>query len=302
MAIAPIGLRPNALYLRGSPITHLPTNNIFGYARHFHAEPVGLEWIDDSSCVLVFSTNAACKAAFEAFRRSAAEETDFDDCVSAKPIPVVLWPAEDRISKTLGMAEGLEGTLLVRIARMDDKKVRGAKERSAFYRKHGMDAGKDSNAHGIGHGVEKRRRMGGEEDEEKRRQLDDELDNFLRDGDDRSPSPPAAPPSKMRSDFMTDDGRELEGMPERSLLDRTSLMRVHTVDGEPARVYSQNDHRSRRGRRGQGRGELNEEDSMRPSGRRPRRGDREERPGRTERPTKTRQELDDELDAFLNQE
>ncbi|EJD00869.1 uncharacterized protein FOMMEDRAFT_21345, partial [Fomitiporia mediterranea MF3/22] len=300
------GLRPNALYLRGSPITHLPTNNIFAYARHFNMEPVGLEWIDDQSCVLVFPTNAACRAAVEAFRKSPKEQPDFDDCVSAKPIPLILWPAEDRINKTLGMAEGLEGPLSMRVARTNDRKIRGAKQRSAFYQKHGMDAGKDPNAHAIGRAPEndlatKRRRVHEEDDEEKRRQLDEELDDFLR-AEDRIPSPPPSPPSKMRSDYMTNDGHEIGRISGLSLLDRTSLIREHFSDEERGeRPYLRNGRRQdQRGGRGRRRKEWGENISVPPLSRRRINENDAGLASRSERPKKTLQELDDELDAFLH--
>ena len=297
------GLRLNALFLRGSPISHLPTNNIFGYSRHFNMEPVGLEWIDDSSCVLIFPSNATCRSALEAFRKNPAEEPDSDGCVTAKPIPVVLWPPEDRINKTLGVAEGLEGPLSVRIARVTDKKAPGARNRSNFYQKHGMDAGKDPNAHAIGRAAQNGYTSGHQGDatgdEEKRRQLDEELDSFLREDTDRTPSPPPSPPSKMRSDYMTDDGREIRNMPGRTLLERTSLMRAHLDDDDGVeRISSRNGRQRQRGRR---RKALSGETDALPPPRRRRTENGAERVGRSERPKKSRQELDDELDAFLNE-
>ncbi|KAL5527098.1 hypothetical protein ACEPAG_5889 [Sanghuangporus baumii] len=293
----PDGLRPNALYLRGSPITHLPTNNIFAYARHFDLNPVGLEWIDDSSCVLIFPTNAACRTALEALRRTPSEEPDFDDCVSAKPVPVVIWSVEDRVNKTLGKSEEMEGVLLIRIARNSDKKSRGAKYRSGFYQKHGMDAGKDPNAHSIGRASENgdasKRRPEPEGDEEERRQLDEELDDFLR-RDDLTPSPP---PSKMRSDWMTKDGRSMFGEATSRLLERTSLMRVPSDDNESAGPI-----RTRRKRDGKGRRQesLIERISELPPTRRRKHENGETRLGRYEPAKKTREELDDELEAFLH--
>ena len=148
------GLRPNALYLYGNPISHLPTNNLFGYARHYNAEPVALEWVDDKTCVFVFASVAACSAALAAIRKTLDEVPDFDDCVTAKPVPLLLWPPEDRINKTLGMSKGLNDSIHVRIARQTDKKARGAKTRSQFYQKHGPNAGKDPSAHSIGRASE----------------------------------------------------------------------------------------------------------------------------------------------------
>lgn len=301
------GLRPNALFLRGSPVSHLPTNNIFAYARNFNVDPVALEWIDDTSCVLIFSTNAACRTALEVFRKTATEELDADGCVIAKPIPVVIWPAEARINKTLGVAEGLEGPLSVRIARITDKKVPGARNRSIFYQKHGVDAGKDPNAHAIGHASRNsaasgRRGMRLEDEEETRRQLDAELDDFLREDEDHTPSPLPSPPSKMRSDYLTDDGRETKALPGRSLLERTSLMRAHFDNDDVAeRLSSTNGQRRQRGGRGRRHNELSEDSNVLPPSRRRRTENVVERVGPSGRPKKTLQELDDELEAFLNE-
>ena len=292
------GLRPNALYLQGSPITHLPTNNIFAYSRHFGSNPVGLEWIDDSSCVLIFATTAACRTALSAFSKTAGEEPDFDGCITAKPIPLPVWPPEARINKSLGVTEGLEGRLLVRIARMDDKKVRGAAKRSAFYQKHGKDAGKDPNAHTIKRvpdldGATKRRRMQ-DDDEERRRQLDEELDDFLREGSDeasnRSFSPPSSPPSKMRSDYIVENGRGNRG----SLLQRTSVLRNHDDTSDDLTTHHfEGPQRRRRGGRNWRHVDIDMDKGRRG------RGVKSEKT-RDGRPAKTAEELDAELEAFLN--
>ena len=261
---------------------------------------MGLEWIDDSSCVLVFPSNAACRVALEALRRTPSEEPDFDDCVSAKPVPVVIWPMEDRINKTLGKSDEMEGTLLIRIARTSDKKSRGAKYRSGFYQKHGMDAGKDPNAHSIGRAPESGAIPGRpepENDEEKRRQLDEELDNFLQEGDERAPSPPR---SKMRSDYMTDDGREIRRLPKGSLLERTSLSRSpFDEEGHTGPIRTRR-RRGGRGPRDQSQLPLDGRVAGLPPARRRKHENGVTRVGRYGPSKKTREELDAELEAFLN--
>ena len=125
------------------PISHLPTSNIFAYATHFDAHPMGLEWIDDTTCILVFESKSDARAAFRTLQKSLAEEPSLeDDTVTAKPIPVAIWPAEDRINATLGKGEGLKGILRMRWARTEDVKKRGAKKESEFYKKYGEHAGK----------------------------------------------------------------------------------------------------------------------------------------------------------------
>ena len=115
----------------------------------------------------------------------------------------------------------------------------------------------------------------------------------------REGSPPPSPPSKMRSDYMTDDGREIRNMPGRTLLERTSLMRAHLDDDDGVeRISSRNGRQRQRGRR---RKALSGETDALPLPRRRRTENGAERVGRSDRPKKSRQELDDELDAFLNE-
>lgn len=265
------GTRPNALLLIGTPISHLPTARIFAYANHFDAEPVALEWIDDTSCVLVFPSVNACKTAYLALLKSSDEmgAEDADSLSTAKPIPVTLWPPEDRINKTLGVSEGLKGELRMRIARAEDVKKRGARNASEFYKKHGMDAGKDPNAHAIGRVVvsvetkKRRRGVDSADEEETRKQLDAELDHFLAENEDASPvvslqerlkpkqsrrlsdsASESGFETGMRSDHLVESaswGRRSGSPPSkmrsdymdsrgRSLLERTSVMRAHPDD------------------------------------------------------------------------
>src|SRR4051794_39555046 len=93
-----LSCRPNALLFHGSPIAHLPTSRIFAYATHFDAHPMALEWIDDSTCILVFETRATAQAAQHHLQKSATEDMDTDGFVTAKPIPIAFWPPEERIN------------------------------------------------------------------------------------------------------------------------------------------------------------------------------------------------------------
>lgn len=266
----------------------MPTNNLFGYARHHGAEPVALEWVDDKTCVFVFPSVSTCQAALAALRKLPDEEPDFDDCVTAKPVPLVLWPAEDRVNSTLGVGDGLRDTLHIRIARTTDRKVKGSKGRSRFYQKHGTNAGKDPNAHSIGHAQDregvKRQRVA--DDITKRQQLDDELDDFLSTGDPDQAveAETQSRPSKMRSEHFSDSKHEVGTGSGKSLLDRTSLMRLHSNAEEERKMHARRIRR--RGQRRDGRG--GDAENVKPR-----------RTERTERPSKTREELDNELDAFL---
>ncbi|CEH14266.1 Nucleotide-binding, alpha-beta plait [Ceraceosorus bombacis] len=65
----PIGggldVRLVALHLSGSPITQLSTSRLFALITHFGAAPLGLEWIDDQSAVVVFSDANSALAALQ---------------------------------------------------------------------------------------------------------------------------------------------------------------------------------------------------------------------------------------------
>ena len=104
---------------------------------------MALEWIDDTTCILVFSSQAAARSAYRILTKSIAEEPSVEDSsIIARPIPVTLWPPEDRINKSLGKSEGLKGVICMQWDMWQDVKKRGAKGESEFYKKYGEKAGK----------------------------------------------------------------------------------------------------------------------------------------------------------------
>ena len=274
--------RPNALLLRGKPILHLSTKLIFEYATHFDAKPLGLEWVDDITCVLLFATSVAATTALSLLQRTILETPDENGFVHAKSVPMAFWPPKERIDASLGKGEGHKGALFLRWAEVTDVKERGARSRSEFYRKHG-----DGDARREDEQEAKRR---------KQEELDDELDAFLREESPDEASRPASPPSKMRSDYI----EERKGT-EKSLLERTSQMRAYFNEEEgdswkksldtritsPRQIGRPWDRVAGDPARGPyGRGNWTEGGEMR---------------SRHGRPRKSQQELDDELDAFLNE-
>ena len=330
-----LAYRPNALLLTGPPIAHLPTARIFAYSTHFDVHPMGLEWVNDNTCVLVFESIKTAREAFSRLQKSASEAPDMEDLITAKPIPIALWPPEERINQTLGKGQGLKGTIRMRWANADDVKKKGAKNESQFYKRHGRTAGKEL-FNGRDLPPSKRRRQDDSQDDERRKaELDDQLDQFLAEDDEKPPNEdsqldlPESPPSKMRSDYIAKDGR--------TLLERTSLIRLHSSNDSPDLASRLTAPLPRRARGANGATPENLGERSRhgtserlewgyDEGRRPPRGrngrDFElfggsdghlkrrrrrghegewERPERVggERPRKTQQELDDELDAFL---
>jgi len=358
--------RYNAILFNGEPISHLPTARLFAYATHFDTNPMGLEWVDDQTCVFIFPSKKDAGEAFTKLTKPVAPsisriaESSLDDVApmtvddpvdadytSARPFPVALWPPEERINQSLGQGQGLKGPIRMRWARVDDIKKKGAKRASQFYRKHGSKAGKELfDGRDLPPALpSKRRRQDVQVDEERwRQELDKELDDFLAEdeaapeSDDRdsrrrkrtryrsrsntppsSSGPPPSPPSKMRSDYIGNDGR--------TLLERTSLLRHHPLGSDSLDVVSEGPRlilplpRRQRGGRRRRNGELvngadslSLEDRIHPiyedshkwggsdgSRDRTKRGPRRERRQKGgERPVKSQQELDDELDAFLN--
>jgi len=229
--------RSNAIFLNGSPIAHLPTARIFAYAKHFDAYPFGLEWVNDNTCVLVFDSRKSARDAFNRLQKVVEEQPDMDECITARPFPVALWPPEERINQTLGQGQGLKGVIRMRWAKRDDVKKKGAMKESQFYKKHGSTAGKEL-YDGRDLPPPKRRRRDEIDDDARRAQLDSELDQFLAEDDSADEKQPAedeenldgakddvsaSPPSKMRSDYIATDGR--------TLLERTSLMRIRDSNG-----------------------------------------------------------------------
>jgi hypothetical protein len=282
---------------------------------------MGLEWIDDNTCVFVFPSKAAARTAHRHLRKAGTEEPDTSGFITAKPIPIAFWPPEERINTSLGMGQGLKGTLRMRWALNDDVKKKGAKRESGFYKKHGTSAGKEVYGKDVSSQPAKRRRHGNEDTDMElaitptKAQLDEQLDEFLAEDEDvEEPPQPPSPPSKMRSDYIATDGR--------TLLERTSLIRAHP-GSEPElladRITAPLPRRARN--RGTGKmysdtltermetldwGKTRDKEDLRPRGRE--RGswgrgrDVRQRQPRTEQPrSKTQQELDDELEAFLNE-
>ncbi|KAI0829387.1 hypothetical protein BC628DRAFT_1130503 [Trametes gibbosa] len=281
-----LATRDNAILLQGSPISHLPTSNIFAYATHFEAQPLGLEWVDDKTCVLVFDSKTAARTAFHTLQKSVAEEPSAEDgTITAKPIPTTIWPAEYRISKTLGKSDGLKGTLRMRRARVEDVKKKGARNQSEFYKKYGQDAGKSFED---GPRPAKKRRDDGDGSQAtERARLDAELDRFLADDED---TPPAEPPSRMRSDYIGDSGKTLLERTEGGLASRL-------IAPLPRRGREKRDEVHRLWDRGKN--EEGYQDNIKPRSRRAR--STEGRRAKQPRSRATAADLDAELDAFLQE-
>jgi hypothetical protein len=246
---------------------------------------MGLEWVNDNTCVLVFGTNLAARDARRHLQKSAMEEVDADGFITAKPIPVALWPPEERINKSLGVGEGVKGPIKMRWATNSDVKKKGARHASEYYRKHGISAGKGDQEEGKDR-PDKRRRGNSLDDATQKAKLDADLEKILASDEESAPSPP----SKMRSDYIAADGR--------TLLERTSAMRAHPTtlaDRITAPLPRRAARPSSDTRWGH---DLAESPERRAESSRVRNPIKREANGR---PRKSQQELDDELEAFLHE-
>jgi len=251
------------------------------------AKPLGLEWVDDTTCVLLFSSSNAATAAFSQLQRTASETPDERGFVLAKSIPMAFWPPKERIDASLGKGEGLKGALHLRWAEVTDVKKRGARSRSEFYRKHGVDGQPGGDARKEDAQEAKRRR---------REELDDELDAFLHEDSQEEGSRSASPPSKMRADYMEKKGR---GM---SLLERTSQMRGHFSEDEDVDSWKKSlESRITSPRSSIGRSHRPPGNGVHGPGRRGVWNENGETRPQERRAKKSQRELDDELDAFLNE-
>ena len=197
-------LRPNAILLQGTPISNLPTSNIFAYAGHYDVKPIGLEWIDDTTCVLVFETKRAAVAAHARLLRSGEEEPDVFGLSATQPIPLGVLPPKSKSEEdTIAESESdLFGGIRMRWARKDDVKQKGAKNQSKFYQRHGETAGKDGRGFFDDPPPKRKRtrtkRGRKQGDGEIKARLDQELEAFAA-GEE-------VPLSRMRSDNMEEGG------------------------------------------------------------------------------------------------
>ena len=111
------------------------------------------------------------------------------------------------------------------------------------------------------------------------------MDDFLATGGVNETS--TQPRSKMYSDSLTEAGRQQRG---KTLLERTTVMRLHPNSDEERRYGSNRDGRRRVRKSQRSLADRFESDSDSGTAR---------RHAKEDRPQKTREELDDELDAFL---
>lgn len=217
--------------MQGMPIANLPTSNIFAYVGHYDAKPIGLEWIDDTTCVLVFETRRAAVASFACLLRSDEEQPDVFGLSAAQPIPPGIAPPKSKSGDDEAVVSESDvfSEIRMRWARKEDVKQKGAKGQSRFYQRHGEMAGKDGRGFFDDPPSKRKRR---ETDEEMRARLDQDLDGFA--------SGEVTPVSKMRSDHMEGQGRS------------TVVIRLPNSEGRRHSPHGRRGSGRRRGGRSEG--------------------------------------------------
>jgi hypothetical protein len=165
---------------------------------HYDVKPIGLEWIDDTTCVLVFETKRTAVASYACLLNSGEEQPDAFGLSAAQRIPPGILPVKSKFRDDEAVASESDsfGEIRMRWARKGDVKQKGAKGQSKFYQRHGEMAGKDGRGFFDDPPSKRKRR---ETDEEIRARLDEDLDDL---GSGEAPSL-----SKMRSDNMEGQGR-----------------------------------------------------------------------------------------------
>ena len=172
------GARDNAILFRGDPISKLPTQRIFKYVSLSSGTtpPLGLEWVDDTNVVLVWSSVAEALSAFHAMREAGTLEMaeDEEGFLPARPMSETLAPMEMRLEKALGKSVQEAGQMWMRWARPEDVKLKGGKVKSKFYERYGENAGKEGqNVHAPRpSGKRTRRDYEGDDRDDLRKRLD----------------------------------------------------------------------------------------------------------------------------------
>lgn len=93
-------IRPNALFISSTLIEHMSTAKIFTWASELGAKPMGIEWLNDTTLILLFQTPAAALLGLSMLSKAGFDPTEGDDPLlerSAHGFPISLLPrAEPR--------------------------------------------------------------------------------------------------------------------------------------------------------------------------------------------------------------
>ncbi|CAK9779876.1 hypothetical protein CC85DRAFT_286208 [Cutaneotrichosporon oleaginosum] len=88
-------IRPNALFVSSELIKHLSTAKVFTWASEFGVGIMGIEWLNDSTLILLFPTPAAALLSLSMLAKAGFDPTDGDDPLeerAAHGFPASLLP------------------------------------------------------------------------------------------------------------------------------------------------------------------------------------------------------------------
>lgn len=93
-------IRSNALFISSTLIEHMSTAKIFTWASELGAKPMGIEWLNDTTLILLFQSPAAALLGLSMLSKAGFDPTEGDDPLlerSAHGFPISLLPrAEPR--------------------------------------------------------------------------------------------------------------------------------------------------------------------------------------------------------------
>ncbi|ORZ16576.1 hypothetical protein BCR42DRAFT_415367 [Absidia repens] len=141
--------RPEAIYLLG--LDNMNTKDIQHYCQNTALKKV--EWIDDSSCVLVFENDSDAKlAAQELLQETHDTVLNSSDLRNAKPFerPDFTESNDAMNDTTLPPVRPVIDHLQIRLATDSDVKTRGSRHRSRYYLIHGEPPSDPSNNNNSG--------------------------------------------------------------------------------------------------------------------------------------------------------
>ncbi|KAI8069202.1 hypothetical protein BC940DRAFT_346163 [Gongronella butleri] len=144
--------RSNAIYMHG--VNDMSTADVRAFCKDTALDKV--EWVDDSSCVLVFSSAELAMEAAEKLLLSPETTTwpSLTELCTARPFereqpaaePATgengAIAAENEVDPSKPPVKAVVDTLKIRVAKLTDAKSKGSRERSRYYLFHGT---KDSN-------------------------------------------------------------------------------------------------------------------------------------------------------------
>ncbi|ORX37432.1 hypothetical protein BD324DRAFT_651025 [Kockovaella imperatae] len=123
-------IRPNALFIRSDVIKHLSTSKVFSWTTSLGAGVMGIEWLNDTTLILLFPTPAAALLALTLLSKAGFDPTEGDDPLlerSAHTVPIHLLPQAE-----LDPTDSKAGTELLASSQPEDSSAPRRRGRGTF--------------------------------------------------------------------------------------------------------------------------------------------------------------------------